>query len=79
MWSRVLLQFRSICLVNLPMHFFSKVSLFALGNTLGTPLRLDATTITLSRPSVARVCIEMDLLKKFLNCIWIGNWMKVIG
>ena len=67
----------------LPIHFFSKQNLFSIGRTLGAPLKMDAATAILDRPSVARMCIEMDLLKMFPSRIWIGCgnngfWQEVI-
>lgn len=67
---------------HLPVHFFSKESLFSIGSTLGKPMRRDAATANLTRPSVARVCMEMDLLKKFPHRIWLecgvnGFWQPV--
>lgn len=52
---------------------------------VGRPLNLDAPTADLSRPSVARVCIEVDLLKKLSRRIWLksgdsipGFWQDII-
>lgn len=39
--------------------------IFNFGNTLGKPMKRDAAATDLTRPIVARVCIEMDILKKF--------------
>ena len=66
----------------LPIHFFAKSSLFSIRSTLGVPMKMDTVTAELTRPSVARMCIDMDLLKKFLGRIWIGSgetgyWQKV--
>lgn len=56
----------------LPVQFFDKQSLFPIASALGAPMKADAATATLVRPSVAKVCVEMDLLKKFPNRVWIG-------
>ena len=40
---------------------------------MGKPLFVDAATASGLRPSVARVCVEVDLLKAFPGRIWIGN------
>lgn len=37
---------------------------------------MDITTTSLTRPIVARLCIEMDLLKKFPNHVGIRNGSK---
>ena len=60
----------------------SKQSMYSIGSTLGAPMKLDATTLMLVRPNVARMCIEMDLRKKIPNRIWIccgsyGFWQKM--
>lgn len=44
---------------------------------------MDVATVILARPSIARICIKMDLLKIFPSWIWIGCknkgfWQKVI-
>lgn len=66
----------------LSIHFFAKSSLFSIGSTLSVPMKMDTATAELTRPSVARMCIEMDLLKKIPGRIWIGcgetgYWQKV--
>ncbi|KAL0451242.1 UNVERIFIED_CONTAM: hypothetical protein Slati_1102300 [Sesamum latifolium] len=50
-------------LPELPIQFFDKEALFSIGHLLGTPLRMDVSTATLVRPSVARVCVEINLLE----------------
>ena len=57
----------------MPIHLFAKQSLFSIGNLVGDPLQIDTATTNLMRPSVARICIAMDLRKKFPNKIWIGH------
>lgn len=56
----------------LPVQFFQQDALFAISRLLGVPLRLDAATATLKRPSMARVQIEIDVLKSRPDKIWIG-------
>lgn len=46
--------------------------MFAIASLVGTPLRLDAATQTLKRPSKARVQVEVDLLRLRPEKIWIG-------
>lgn len=58
---------------HLPIHLFQKGPLMSLASLLGRPLRIDAATRTLSRPSVARVCVEVNLLRHLPNRIWIGH------
>ncbi|XP_071939135.1 uncharacterized protein [Coffea arabica] len=50
-------------LPKLPLHLFHKEALFQVVGVLGIPLLIDAATVAVSRPSVARVCVEVDLLK----------------
>ena len=61
-----------VSLPYLPVQFFSKHSVFSIVGTFGTPMKLDAATSSLSRPSLARVCVEMDLCKKFPTRVWVG-------
>lgn len=58
---------------HLPIHLFQKGPLMFLASLLGRPLRIDTATHTLSLPSVARVCVELNLLRHLPNCIWIGH------
>ncbi|KAI5677171.1 hypothetical protein M9H77_08121 [Catharanthus roseus] len=57
---------------NLPVHLFQKATLFSLASAIGKPLKLDEPTANLTRPSIATVCIELDLLKPHVYRIWIG-------
>ena len=71
-----------IRLPNLPVHFFAKGPLFSIGRLVGEPLRLDASTAAITRPNVARLCVEIDLLKDLPNRVWIVNgsfgfWQKI--
>ena len=52
--------------------FFNKHSLFSIVHALGKPLFLDAVTVNLARPSVACVCVEVDLLHPLPSRVWIG-------
>lgn len=67
----------------LPVMFFEQQSLFAIGRLIGHPLRRDSATIALKRPSVARLQVELDLMKPRPDKIWIGMgdsdgyWQKV--
>lgn len=47
-------------------------ALFQLCQLVGTPLRREAATQSLKWPSVARVQIELDLLKPRPEKVWIG-------
>ncbi|XP_071917289.1 uncharacterized protein [Coffea arabica] len=60
-------------LPKLPLHFFNKEVIFQIASMVGNPLLVDAATLAVSRPSVARVCVEMDLLRSTPSRVWIGN------
>ena len=68
----------------LPIHFFDKHSLFSTLSPVGKPLFLDSVTAMGTRPSVARVCVEMDLLKPICSRVWVavegeaGFWQNII-
>ncbi|KAL0283500.1 UNVERIFIED_CONTAM: hypothetical protein Sradi_7225900 [Sesamum radiatum] len=50
-----------IKLPGLPVHLFEKNALFTFADKIGKPLRMDEPTADLSRPDLARVCVEIDL------------------
>ncbi|XP_027181956.1 uncharacterized protein LOC113780347 [Coffea eugenioides] len=70
-------------LPKLPVHLFDKKCLFQIVSCLGRPLFIDGATAGLSRPSVARVCVEIDLLKILPSHVWIqlgedhGFWQSL--
>ena len=53
-------------------------------NVRWTPLFVDAATSSFTRPNVARVCVEVDLLKSFPSRVWVdmgdgnGFWQALI-
>ncbi|KAI0524502.1 hypothetical protein KFK09_003873 [Dendrobium nobile] len=61
---------------NLHLHFFNHQILFGLASIFGHPLQTDKATALVSRPSVARVLVEMDVSKKHPIKIWIGSEVK---
>ncbi|XP_027174247.1 uncharacterized protein LOC113773842 [Coffea eugenioides] len=71
-------------LPKLPVHIFHKECLFSIVGCLGRPLCVDAATAKGSRPNVARVCVEVDLLKSLPSRVWIafgermGFWQPLI-
>lgn len=54
-----------------PIHYFNKECLFHIVSCLGWPLFMDSATSSLARLSVARVCVEVDLLKPQPKQVWI--------
>ncbi|KAK6115103.1 hypothetical protein DH2020_007372 [Rehmannia glutinosa] len=53
-----------IRLPGLPIHFFDHNALFAISKIIGSPLQVDSPTTSRTRLSMARVCVELDLLKE---------------
>lgn len=49
----------------LPPNFFGEDAIFSLAAAVDKPLQVDLATKNQSRPSCARVKVEMDLLKEF--------------
>lgn len=62
-----------LSLPNLPIHFFAKGPLFSIALLPSELLKVDTVIVTLIRPSVARFCVELDLLQEIPEKIWIGN------
>ena len=58
-------------LPKLPIHLFAKPCLFHIVSCLGNPLFVDAATSSFIRPNVARVCVEVDLLKSLPSRVWV--------
>ena len=50
-----------VSLPGLPIHYFAKGALFSIARLIGEPLNMDTSTVALVRPSVARVCVEVNL------------------
>lgn len=62
-----------IGLEGLSIHLFNKGSLFSIANLIGKAMKIDEPTANLTRPSVARICIEVNHLKNLPKRIWIGT------
>ncbi|KAL0454988.1 UNVERIFIED_CONTAM: hypothetical protein Slati_0838000 [Sesamum latifolium] len=60
-----------IRLPKLPLHLFYKKPLFGIVSLIGSPLKLDEATTDGFKPSVARVCVEIDLMKPRSEKLWI--------
>ncbi|KAL0907506.1 hypothetical protein M5K25_021921 [Dendrobium thyrsiflorum] len=58
---------------NLRLHFFNPKVLHALGSLFGRPLQTDQVTAARTRPSVARVLVEVDITKKHAKEVWVGS------
>ncbi|CAH9068787.1 unnamed protein product [Cuscuta epithymum] len=62
-----------ISLDSLPIHLFEKSALFSIASLIGKPVKIDVSTLRLSRPSMARICVELDVSVNLPSKIWIGN------
>ncbi|CAI9102630.1 OLC1v1000927C1 [Oldenlandia corymbosa var. corymbosa] len=49
----------------LPIHRFNEKYLCKLASIIGNPLKIDVSRLNMSRPSIARVCVKIDLLNDF--------------
>ncbi|KAG6504103.1 hypothetical protein ZIOFF_036432 [Zingiber officinale] len=70
--SNAFLFVSEIWLPDLPIHMFYKKGLFAPVNIVGRPLKVDESTTDGSRLTMARVCVEIDLVKPEIEDFWIG-------
>ena len=50
----------------------TRVVYFSIAQLIAKPLKIDGSTASLTRPNVARVCVELDLLLEHPYGIWIG-------
>ncbi|XP_020703827.2 uncharacterized protein LOC110115054, partial [Dendrobium catenatum] len=58
---------------NLRLHFFNPQVLHAVGSVFGRPLQTDQATASRTRPSMARVLVEVEISKKHAKEIWVGS------
>lgn len=65
-----------IAFEGLPIHLHDRHALFSIANLIGKPLKVDSSTLTLNRPSVARVCVELDVSVTLPKSVWITNGSK---
>ncbi|KAK4737232.1 hypothetical protein R3W88_000929 [Solanum pinnatisectum] len=61
---------------SLPPNFFGKEAMFSLAAAVGKPLQVDMATQNKTRPSCARVKVEVDLMGEFPKRINIGMRKK---
>ena len=62
-----------IKLDRLPIHRFNKVTFYSIGKFFGETLKLDAATVSMVRPSMVRICTELDAKKSLIDQVCIGN------
>ena len=73
-----------ISMPGLPLNFFKKPFLELLVKPIRRVLAYDQCTLSLSRPAVARVCVEVNLLSNNPSRIWLdmgdeyARWRKII-
>ncbi|KAI0531018.1 hypothetical protein KFK09_000567 [Dendrobium nobile] len=58
---------------NLRLLFFNSKVLHALGSIFGRPLQTDQATASKTRPSVARVLVEVDISRIHPKEVWVGS------
>lgn len=68
-----------ISLLYLPLLLFDMQRIFSIDKLIGSPFTLDAATTDLSRPSVERLCVKKNLLKRFPSKIWQGCEDAIAG
>ncbi|CAI9094473.1 OLC1v1030219C1 [Oldenlandia corymbosa var. corymbosa] len=61
----------SVC--DLPIEFLNPEVIFSMATVIGKPLKVDAPTLNMTRPSVARFCVEVDLTKELPKFVKIGK------
>ncbi|KAG9451212.1 hypothetical protein H6P81_011177 [Aristolochia fimbriata] len=61
-----------VSLPSLPLVFFQEELLFPIASLAGRVIAVDDSTRNLSRTNVARVCVEVDLLKEPPRRGWVG-------
>ncbi|CAI0401224.1 unnamed protein product [Linum tenue] len=65
-------------LPELPVQFYHREVLFALGNLIGRTIRLDYHTEQLERGKFARLAVELDLSKSLPTRIFLDNFWQGI-
>ncbi|CAI9102519.1 OLC1v1000801C1 [Oldenlandia corymbosa var. corymbosa] len=62
-----------VSLHELPLEWTHPMVLYSIASAVGKPLQVDTPTLNLTRPSVARFCVEVDLMKDLPKSIRIGK------
>ncbi|KAG8386899.1 hypothetical protein BUALT_Bualt03G0196800 [Buddleja alternifolia] len=58
---------------DLPVAFYHRKSIHNIACLIGSPLKIDEATADYTRPSFARICIEINLLDPLVHEIWLGD------
>lgn len=62
----------------MPAHLFDYNVLFRIGSVIGKPLQVDAATARKSRLFLARICVELDLVKERMHEIFLNIGGEII-
>ncbi|CAH9127233.1 unnamed protein product [Cuscuta epithymum] len=65
-------------LPGLPTEYFVEDIIKAILEKVGTPLKLDRTTMSVSRGRFARAAVEVDLLKPLVPYVWVGKRKQAV-
>ncbi|KAH0727708.1 hypothetical protein KY290_003412 [Solanum tuberosum] len=68
-----------VLLPDLPFHCFRWEYLKQILSIVGTPLKEDLATIARSRPNMAKVRVEVDLMNPLRDSVWIGLEGEGVG
>lgn len=59
--------------LELPIEFYDLAVLKEVGSVIGLVLRMDSFTVSGSRGSYARLCVQVDLEKPLINVVRVGR------
>ncbi|CAI9099277.1 OLC1v1036065C1 [Oldenlandia corymbosa var. corymbosa] len=62
-----------VALYDLPIEFMHPEVIYLMATALGQPLKVDTSTLNMTRPSVARFCVEVDLTKDLPKSVKVGK------
>ncbi|CAI9099861.1 OLC1v1036743C1 [Oldenlandia corymbosa var. corymbosa] len=62
-----------VSLCDLPIEYMQPEVIFSMATTIGQPLKVDTPTLNMTRPSAARFCVEVDLMKELPKSVKIGK------
>ncbi|CAI9117571.1 OLC1v1018976C1 [Oldenlandia corymbosa var. corymbosa] len=62
-----------VAVYDLPIEFMHPEVIYSMAIALGQPLKVDTPTMNMTRPSMARFCVEVDLTKELPKSVKIGK------
>ncbi|CAI9094820.1 OLC1v1030620C1 [Oldenlandia corymbosa var. corymbosa] len=62
-----------VSLCDLLIEYMHPEVIFSMATAIGQPLKVDTPTLNMTRPSVARFCVEVDLMKELPKSVKIGK------